>query len=174
MLQVNFFADADFAGLFSIEDQQDVTSVRSGTGYVLPFAGCPIIWVAKLQTKVVLSTLHAEYVTLSQSLRDFLPTKELITEVVEGMWQKDKHKELKFVSKSIVYEDNNSTIRLTSCSKLTLTSKFIAAKYHWFRQHVESGEVDIVKVESSKQLADIFTKGLQGNKFVAIRKLLCK
>ena len=38
---------------------------------------------------------------------------------------------------------------------------------------MESGEVEIVKVESSKQLADIFTKGLQGDKFVAIRKLLC-
>ena len=30
-----------------------------------------------------------------------------------------------------------------------------------------------MKVESSKQLADIFTKGLQGEKFLAIRKLLC-
>eukprot|EP00957_Ditylum_brightwellii_P038385 2901870-Ditylum_brightwellii.AAC.1 len=53
------------------------------------------------------------------------------------------------------------------------TSKFIGIKYHWFRQHVESGEVKIVKVESCKQLADIFTKGLKRDKFVAIRKLLC-
>eukprot|EP00957_Ditylum_brightwellii_P150270 11443855-Ditylum_brightwellii.AAC.1 len=59
MLQVNYFADADFAGLFSVEDPQYVTSVRSRTGYALTFAGCPILWISKLQTKVALSTLHA-------------------------------------------------------------------------------------------------------------------
>eukprot|EP00957_Ditylum_brightwellii_P070646 5367964-Ditylum_brightwellii.AAC.1 len=66
------------------------------------------------------------------------------------MWQKDKHKELKFVSKCTVYEDNNGAIRAASCPKMTPASKFIAIKYHWFRQHVESVEVEIVKVEPSK------------------------
>ena len=79
---------------------------------------------------------------------------------------------LKFNSKFTVFEDNNGAIKVASCPKLTPTSNFIAVKYHWFRQHVESGEVEIVKVESSSQIADIFTKGLQGDKFVAIRKLL--
>eukprot|EP00957_Ditylum_brightwellii_P036433 2758629-Ditylum_brightwellii.AAC.1 len=142
MLQVNCFVDADFARLFSVVDPQDVTLVRYRTGYVLAFARCPILWVSKLQTEVALATLHAEYVALSQSFRDLLPTKDLITEVVEGMWQKDKHKELKLVSKSTVYEDNNGAIRVTSYPKMTPTSKFIAIKYHLFRQHVESGEVD--------------------------------
>eukprot|EP00957_Ditylum_brightwellii_P053120 4027895-Ditylum_brightwellii.AAC.1 len=59
MLQVNCFADANFAGLFSVEDPQDVTSVRSRTSCVLTFAGCPILCVSKLQTEVALSTLHA-------------------------------------------------------------------------------------------------------------------
>ena len=80
---------------------------------------------------------------------------------------------LRFTSKSTVYEDNNGAIRVAICPKLTPTSKFIAVKYHWFRQHVESGEIHIVNVESSKQLADIFTKGLLREKFLAIRKLLC-
>eukprot|EP00957_Ditylum_brightwellii_P080340 6110498-Ditylum_brightwellii.AAC.1 len=75
--------------------------------------------VLQLQIKVALSTIHAEYVTLSQSLRDLLPTKELITEVIKGMWQKDKHKEFKFVSKFTVYENNNGVIRVASCPKLT-------------------------------------------------------
>eukprot|EP00957_Ditylum_brightwellii_P110170 8403043-Ditylum_brightwellii.AAC.1 len=51
MLQVNCFADAYFAGLFSVEDLQDDTSVRSRSGYVLTFVGCLILWVSKLQTK---------------------------------------------------------------------------------------------------------------------------
>eukprot|EP00957_Ditylum_brightwellii_P042704 3233862-Ditylum_brightwellii.AAC.1 len=59
MLQVNCFAVADFVGLFCVEDPQDVTSVRSITSYVLTFAGCPILWVSKLQTLVMLSILNA-------------------------------------------------------------------------------------------------------------------
>eukprot|EP00957_Ditylum_brightwellii_P008995 680211-Ditylum_brightwellii.AAC.1 len=89
------------------------------------------------------------------------------------MWQKDKYKDLKFVLESTVYEDNYGAIRVASCPKMIPISKFIVIKHQWFRQHVESGEVEIVKVESSKQLAYTFTKELQGDKFVAIRKLLC-
>ena len=70
------YAEAHFAGLFAVEDPQDTVSVKPRTGYVLTFAGCPIPWVSKLQTKVALFTLHAEYVALSQSLRDYLPVKE--------------------------------------------------------------------------------------------------
>eukprot|EP00957_Ditylum_brightwellii_P098930 7536491-Ditylum_brightwellii.AAC.1 len=58
ILQVNCFADADFAGLFFAEDPQDVTAVRSRSSYVLTFAGCPVLWVSKIQTEVALSTLH--------------------------------------------------------------------------------------------------------------------
>eukprot|EP00957_Ditylum_brightwellii_P000621 48476-Ditylum_brightwellii.AAC.1 len=58
-LQVNCFAAADFVGLFFVEDPQDDTPVTSRTGYILMFAGCPILWVSKLQNKVALSILHA-------------------------------------------------------------------------------------------------------------------
>ena len=74
-LQVDCYADADFAGLYSVEESQDVTSVKSRTEYVITFADCPILWVSKLQTEIALSTFHAEYVALSQSLRDLLPIK---------------------------------------------------------------------------------------------------
>ena len=59
------YADANFAGLFAVEDPQDTTSVKSRTGHVLTFARCPILWISKLQTDIALSILHAEYVALS-------------------------------------------------------------------------------------------------------------
>eukprot|EP00957_Ditylum_brightwellii_P173456 13206270-Ditylum_brightwellii.AAC.1 len=80
---------------------------------------------------------------------------------------------LKFNSKSTVFEDKNGAIRVATYPQLTPAIKFIAVKYCWFGQHVESGEIHIIKVESSKQLAEIFTKGLQGETFLAIKKLLC-
>ena len=43
--------------------------------------GFPIIWVSKFYTEVELSTLHAEYVALSHSLRNLFMIKYLLKEV---------------------------------------------------------------------------------------------
>eukprot|EP00957_Ditylum_brightwellii_P202898 15332305-Ditylum_brightwellii.AAC.2 len=97
-LQINCFADADFIGLYRVEDHQDTTSVKSRAGYVLTFVRCPIQWVSKLQTKIALSMLHGEYVALTQSLGNLLHVKALITELMAGMGT--DMKKLEFVSKS--------------------------------------------------------------------------
>ena len=169
-LVVDCYVDADFAGLWGAEDPQDPVCVKSRTGFVITVANCPVMWVSKLQTEVALSTLHAEYVALSQSLRDLLPFKELVKEMTTAL-DMDAGK-LEFVSKSTVYEDNQGAIVVATSPRMTPTSKHIAVKYHWFRQHVGKA-FTIEKIESKFQKADIFTKGLQGKSFTDIRKLLC-
>ena len=66
---VDCYADADFAGLWGHEDPQDPIYARSRTGFVEKFANCPLLWISKLQTEISLSTLHYEYVALSNSVR---------------------------------------------------------------------------------------------------------
>ena len=56
--------------------------------------------------------------------------------------------------------------------RMTASSKHIAVKYNWFRQHVGK-EILIWKIESENQKTDIFTKGLQGQIFARIKKFLC-
>ena len=71
------------------------------------FADCPLLWVSKLQTEIALYTLHSEYATLSRYVRELLPLKSLIKEVIEKLViDSDK---LKFVSSSNVYEEINET-----------------------------------------------------------------
>ena len=106
---------------------------------------------------------------LSQSLRDLLPLKELIKEVVDALGLPN---DLKFTTKSTVFEDNQGAITVAKSPRLTPTSKHIAVKYHWLRGHIGK-EFDIEHVMSENQAADLFTKGLQGVLFVRIRKLLC-
>ena len=120
--------------------------VSRHAGYIITFVNCPLLFVLKLQTEVALSTLHAEYVALSQSLCDLLSLKSLITEVFSQL--KINIYNMTVTSKSTVYEDNNGACIVATCLKLTPTSKFIATKYHWFHQHVDSGEIDIKRVDS--------------------------
>ena len=79
---------------------------------------------------------------------------------------------LKLESSSNIYEDKNGAIVVATIPRTTPTSKHIYVKYHWFRQNVGK-EFVIRKIESENQKADIFTKGVQGQIFVKIRKLLC-
>ena len=45
-------------------------------------------------------------------------------------------------------------------------------KYHWFREHVKSGLIKSVGIDTKDQLPDIFTKGLAGESFSRLRRCL--
>ena len=66
------YVDADFAGNWTHFTSSDPSSVKSRTGYVILFANCPLLWASKLQTEVALSTTEAEYIALSQAMRDLI------------------------------------------------------------------------------------------------------
>jgi len=57
------------------------TSVKSRTGYVILFANCPVSWASKLQTEIDMSTMEAEYIALSQAIRDLIPMQSLLKEI---------------------------------------------------------------------------------------------
>ena len=80
-LQVDCYVDADFAGLWNVEQDQDPLCVKSRTGYIIMFMGCPLTWISKLQTQIALSTTEAEYIALSQAMRDLIAIREVIQEI---------------------------------------------------------------------------------------------
>ena len=133
-LVVELYADADFAGLWGHEKLQDPICARSRTRFVVTFSGCPIFWMSELQTEIDISTLHYEYVPLYQYVRALLPLKNRIKEVIDNLGI-DSEK-LKFVLSSTVFEEHNGSIVLATSTIMTTTSKHIAVKYNWFRQHV--------------------------------------
>ena len=67
-----------------------------------------------------------------------------------------------FEDKYTILEDNTGDIKVATWSKLNSASNFISVQYHWFRQHVESFDIDIEKVRYQEQKGDMFAKGLQG------------
>ena len=74
-LQLNFYVDTNFSGLWNYENVHYVVCVKSQTGYVLTLGGCPIQWSSKLQSKIALSTTEAKYIALSQTMQDLIPLR---------------------------------------------------------------------------------------------------
>jgi hypothetical protein len=169
---IECFVDADFAGLWPYEDKQDPSCVKSRTGFVICVADCPVIWSSKLQTDIATSTMEAEYNGMSISMRDVLPFRRLFLAVARGVGLSE---EVLTSFKTTVWEDNNGALTLANMEpgRMTPRSKHYAVKYHWFRSHLTPNKIEVHKIETNLQKADIFTKGLRKEKFQSIRKLLC-
>ena len=154
-IALDCYVDADFAGLWNVEHYQDPTCAKSRTGYVILLGGCPLTWTSKLQTEISLSTMESEFVSLSLSLRELLPLRDLVAELADALGIKEK---LKVRSHSTVFEDNNGALQLANCPKFTPRSRHYAVKYHFFRHYVENGELQIKRVDTDVQIADQFTR----------------
>ncbi len=178
-LEMDAYVDSDFMGLFNKEDPTDPVSSKSRTGYVICINGCPIIWSSKLQDGVALSTMMAEYYALSTAMRDVLPLRDLAKGVAKGM---GISQDCLTDFKTTVWEDNNGALSLANLEpgQHTPRSRFYQARVHWFRQHItregegenKSDGIFVKKIDTKLQLADLFTKPLPKDLFVALRKLL--
>jgi hypothetical protein len=167
-LGLECFVDADFAGGWTQADADNPENVLSRTGYVIRYAGCPIGWCSKLQSEIALSTAEAEYIALSQALREVIPLITLLDEL--GKMIEVYTSSPDFVCS--VWEDNQSCISMAESTKFTPRTKHIALKYHHFKQFLDTGRINIRYVNTHEQIADILTKPLNDPAFFALRKML--
>ena len=168
-LGLECYVDASFAGGWSQADAQNAECVMSRTGYVLMYAGCSLLWCSKLQTEIALSTTEAEYIALSQAMREVIPLMTLMSEI-------DKVFPIGFKKPKIhckVWEDNESCISIAKNQKFSPRTKHIAIKWHHFRSFVNSSSVSIHSIDTKEQTADIFTKPLDHSLFEYLRHKLC-
>lgn len=64
---------------------------------------------------------------------------------------------------------NTSAINLSKNSILHSKTKHIEIRYHFLRDHVQKGDYILEFVDTKNQLANIFTKPLPKESFLAIR-----
>lgn len=186
-LRVDCYVDADFAGSFSVANKQDPVCAKSRTGYVIMYRGAPLLWASKMQTQIALSTMEAEYIALSQAMRDLIPIREVLKEVMTIVFEVPKTISYVTHSKSVydndevekynilqstVFEDNDACLKFARMPRLTPRTKHIGIPYHWFREQVESLQIQLERVDTKNQLADQFTKGLPTSLFREARKRL--
>ena len=110
------FADTDYCGnWYRSFAETEPSTAKSRSGWIISYAGCPIIWASKLQTHVATSTTMAEYIALSSALRDVIPIMELMDEL------KDRGYDL-ISTEPIVYckafEDNSGALEIARLPNL--------------------------------------------------------
>ena len=108
-----------------------------------------------------MSSCEAEYVVATMATQECLWLRRLIQEMVTTLNQSIQ-----------INCDNDSAIKLAGNSVFHARSKHIETHYHFVREKVLSQDVELQKIHTNEQIADIFTEALAKVKFEAFYKSL--
>nr|GFB64459.1 retrovirus-related Pol polyprotein from transposon TNT 1-94 [Tanacetum cinerariifolium] len=139
------YSDADHAGCHLD---------RKSTSGSVQFLGDKLVyWSFKKQNYVSISTVESEYVAVSGCCAQVLWMHIQLTDY--GF----------FYDKVLIYCDSKSTIAI-SCNPVQHTrTKHIDVRYHFIKDHVEKGTIELYFVGTEYQLADLFTKSMPEARF---------
>ena len=128
------FCDANYG-----EDKLDR---KSNSGYVLKLNGGVINWCCKNQKLVSLSFTEAEFISLCETVKEISYIKNILYE-----------------SQAIIlYEDNQSTIKMLSNERKSQRTKHINIRYHYVRDTIANEQIEVKYCPTEIMLADMMTK----------------
>ena len=166
-LSLDAYPDADFAGMYGHEIPTDPACAKSRSGFVIVFAGVPVMWQSKLQTETALSTMEAEIIALAACMRELIPIVDMVQFLAVAVGIPPGGVNMKIS----VHEDNSGALVLaeTLPPQFTPRSKYYATKTIWFREEIHKRGIKLLKIDTTEQLGDIFTKGLAQPAFEYLR-----
>ncbi|GAB2288844.1 hypothetical protein Dimus_038026 [Dionaea muscipula] len=146
------FVDSDHAG--------DPDSRKSTSSFNVTLAGNCISWKSHLQPLVALSSTEAEYIAITDVFK-------------EAIWIQGLLKEIKAIDNNcMVYTDSQSALYL--CRNLVYheRTKHVDIRYHYVRDTLVAGTLEISKVPTEENPADMGTKVVSVGKFKHCLNLL--
>jgi hypothetical protein len=166
------YTDSDWAG--------DRSDRRSTGGYVFLLLGGAVSWKSKKQGVVATSTAEAEYVALSEAVKESIWINRLLREIKTRTVEKYEFDEISYhneetraqwepnlllapkstIPAQIIYADNQSCIRISENPRDHARTKHIDIRYHFVRHAVYNGLVIVKHVPTTEMTADILTKSL--------------
>ena len=142
-LRLTGYTDADWG---SSDDRKST----SGHCFSLNEEGQVIAWKSKKQPTVDLSTCEAEYTAMTPAIQEAQYLLQLLNEM-----DYPKKRE-----QATVYSDNQSAICIEKNSITSQRVKHIDIKYHYIRDKINDGTIQLNYVPTDMNAADCFTKPL--------------
>ncbi|KAI5323716.1 hypothetical protein L3X38_032788 [Prunus dulcis] len=135
--------------------------MKSTSGYAFSFGRGVFSWASVKQHSVALSTAEAEYVSAAEATSQAIWLKFVLEDFGEEQ-----------TTATTVFCDNTSAIAMSKNPVFHQRSKHIRKKFHFIRDAIQNGEIDLVYCKGEEQIADIFTKALPKDRFSYLRSLL--
>jgi hypothetical protein len=119
----------------------------------------PVCWRSKSQKGVTLSSTEAEYVSISESFKEFKFIYYLLC---------DFH--IKVNLPIIIKTDNIGDIFMAENSLTGVRTRHVDTRYQFIREFIEDGFIKVEFVRSVENDADIFTKNVSRDLYVKHKK----
>lgn len=143
---VQGFVDSDWGGC--------PIDRRSYTGYVFTLSGAAINWKSQKQRTVALSSTEAEYMGITEGIKEALHISSFMHEI-----------RLPELSKVMVYNDNRGAKLLAENQVFHQRTKHIDIRYHFIRAVLARGrDIYLEYLPTEEMIADVLTKALPGPK----------
>jgi hypothetical protein len=147
------YTDADWAG--------SPTDKRSTSGCCFNLGSGVVSWFSRKQKSVALSSTEAEYIAASMATCEAIWLRKLLVALFGQR-----------VETTVIHCDNQSCIKLSENPVFHDRSKHIDIRYHFIRDCVQRGVVQLQYIPTEEQVADILTKALGKAKFIFFRDQL--
>ncbi|XP_026420195.1 uncharacterized protein LOC113316190 [Papaver somniferum] len=152
---ISAYSDSDWAGCPDTR--------RSIYGMCVFLGSSLVSWSSKKQPTISKSSAEAEYKSLAITAAEVVWISFLLQEL-----------DISLATPFQLYCDNVSANSLATNPVFHARTKYIEIDYHFIRELVSSGFIQVSYVSSANQLADLFTKGLVHCVFLTLAgKLLC-
>jgi hypothetical protein len=136
-------------------------SSRSVSGYLFVLNGAAVSWRCKVQSTVALSTAEAEFDALCAATREAVYLRGLLQEM--GIAQQ---------SATTIYEDNQPCIALMHNPMTSSRTKHVALRFHFVREKLQGGEIEVEYCPTADMLADLLTKMLAAPQHARLRSFV--
>ena len=124
---------------------------RSIGGYTFLLCGAAVCWNSKKQATVALSSTEAEYMALTQAVKESLCLQGILFDIGAANHVPDVKR---------IYVDNQRAIALSRNTEFHARTKHIGIQYHFIREHIENQQIQLTYCATSEMTADIFNKSL--------------
>ena len=148
---IDCYVDADWAA--------DHLHRKSTSGYVIRLYGNVIGWKSKKQRCVTKASTYAEYVALPEAANELMSIREIMKIINVNLDDNPVQ----------IYEDNSEVVSIAKHGNFTKNSKHIKVHYHYVHECLKENKINILKVSTDENTADIFTKALCREKFERFR-----
>ena len=150
----------DIKGYADSGFKTDEASGKSQTGYIFMKNGAPISWKSSKQTVTATSTNHAELLAFHEAAREVVWLRTM-----QGILAK-QCKQNQQAKPTIIYEDNAACVNQMNTGFIKADRvKHISPHIFGYAQDlIETGQIEIRKIESEHNVADMLTKALPAYK----------
>nr|GEX79700.1 retrovirus-related Pol polyprotein from transposon TNT 1-94 [Tanacetum cinerariifolium] len=139
------YSDSDYAGCNM--------DMKSTSGACQLLGGKLVCLSAKKQQSVAMSSVETEYIAIVGCCANIL-------------WMKSQLADYDIIYEKVpIFSDNTNAIAISNNLVLHSRTKHNDIRYHFIRDHILKGDIELHFIPTQYQLVDIFTKHLDGPTF---------